>query len=54
MSGWQEATLGHFINEAARELFKKIRGNQLHIRTLEKLRDTLLPKLMGGEIRVAV
>lgn len=32
--------------------FHKICGNQLQIRTLEKLRDTLLPKLMSGEIRV--
>jgi type I restriction enzyme S subunit len=34
--------------------FKKIRINQLQIRTLESLRDTLLPKLMSGEVRVAV
>ncbi|MDO8727989.1 MAG: restriction endonuclease subunit S [Candidatus Methanoperedens sp.] len=32
--------------------FQKIRINQKQIRTLEKLRDTLLPKLMGGEVRV--
>lgn len=34
-------------------LFKKINQNQTQIRTLEKLRDTLLPKLMSGEVRVA-
>lgn len=28
--------------------------NTKQIRTLEKLRDTLLPKLMNGEVRVAV
>jgi type I restriction enzyme, S subunit len=28
--------------------------NHLQLRTLEKLRDTLLPKLMSGEVRVAV
>lgn len=33
--------------------FLKIRKNQIQIRTLEKLRDTLLPKLMNGEVRVA-
>jgi len=33
-------------------LFNKIRQNQAQIRTLEKLRDTLLPKLMSGEVRV--
>jgi type I restriction enzyme, S subunit len=33
-------------------LFKKINQNNTQSRTLEKLRDTLLPKLMSGEIRV--
>ena len=32
--------------------FQKIYNNQQQIRTLEKLRDTLLPKLMSGEVRV--
>ncbi len=32
--------------------FKKIQKNKIQIRTLEKLRDTLLPKLMSGEVRV--
>lgn len=35
-------------------LFQKICFNQQQIRTLEKLRDTLLPKLMSGEVRVRV
>lgn len=35
-------------------IFKKINANQNQIRTLEKLRDTLLPKLMSGEVRVRV
>ena len=34
-------------------MFKKVRDNQLQIRTLEKLRDTMLPKLMSGEVWVA-
>lgn len=34
--------------------FKKIRENQVQIGSLEKLRDTLLPKLMSGEVRVAI
>jgi type I restriction enzyme S subunit len=34
--------------------FKKIKINQLQIRTLESLRDSLLSKLMSGEVRVAV
>ena len=33
-------------------LFEKIKSNFSQIRTLEKLRDTLLPKLMSGEARV--
>jgi type I restriction enzyme S subunit len=32
--------------------FKKIKLNQFQILTLEKLRNTLLPKLMSGEVRV--
>lgn len=34
------------------DLFEKIKFNQIQIQTLEKLRDTLLPKLMSGEVRV--
>ena len=34
--------------------FSKIFSNCEQIRTLEKLRDTLLPKLMSGEVRVRV
>ncbi len=33
-------------------LFTKILHNQSQIKTLEELRDTLLPKLMSGEVRV--
>lgn len=33
--------------------WEKIENNHIQIRILEKLRDTLLPKLMSGEIRVA-
>ena len=33
-------------------LFKKIKTNQKQIQTLEKFRDTLLPKLMSGEVRI--
>jgi len=35
-------------------MFTKIKSNQLQIRTLEQLRNTLLPKLMSGEVRVKV
>jgi type I restriction enzyme S subunit len=34
-------------------LYRKCWGNNKQIRTLERLRDTLLPKLMSGEVRVA-
>jgi type I restriction enzyme, S subunit len=33
-------------------MMKKIKSNYNQIRTLEKLRDTLLPKLMSGEVKV--
>jgi type I restriction enzyme, S subunit len=32
--------------------FKKIKANTYQIRTLEKMRDTLLPKLMSGDVSV--
>ena len=34
--------------------FEKIRQNQQQIQTLENLRDTLLPKLLSGEVRVEI
>ncbi|HMU08707.1 MAG TPA: restriction endonuclease subunit S [Ferruginibacter sp.] len=36
----------------AKEFWNKINYNQIQIRTLTQLRDTLLPKLMSGEVRV--
>jgi len=33
-------------------LFKKINQNKTQIQTLSTLRDTFLPKLMSGEVRV--
>jgi type I restriction enzyme S subunit len=38
----------------ATPLLGKFMHNRIQIRTLEKLRDTLLPKLMSGEVRVEV
>ncbi len=40
--------------EYCKNAWDKIDKNQTQIRTLESLRDTLLPKLMSGEIRVAM
>lgn len=37
-----------------KSLFSRIELNRYQIRTLESLRDTLLPKLMSGEVRVKV
>lgn len=34
------------------QFLEKIHQNRTAIRTLEKLRDNLLPKLMSGEVRV--
>ena len=41
-----------FQNEV-KPLDDKVIANVIQIRTLEKLRDTLLPKLMSGEIRIS-
>ena len=40
------------FNETAQPWFSKIHSNTKQIQTLEKLRDTLLPKLMSGEVIV--
>lgn len=40
------------FNEVVKPYFLKILTNQTQIRTLTALRDTLLPKLMSGEVRV--
>jgi type I restriction enzyme, S subunit len=39
-------------SESASKLYKKISINDKEIQTLTQLRDTLLPKLMSGEIRI--
>ncbi len=38
--------------EYCKNAWDKIDNNQKQIRTLEKIRDTLLPKLMSGKIRI--
>jgi len=40
------------FNKEVASLFNKKEINTFQIKTLEKLRDTLLPKLMSGEVRV--
>lgn len=40
------------FREQVRPIFQKIKSNTQQIRTLTQLRDTLLPKLMSGEIRL--
>ena len=42
------------FNKKVKPLFTKIQFNTSQIQTLEKLRDTLLPKLMSGEVRVKI
>lgn len=39
-------------NNYCASLFEKLNQNKSQIRTLTRLRDTLLPKLMSGEVRV--
>jgi type I restriction enzyme S subunit len=40
------------FREQVRPIFEKINSNSKQIRTLTQLRDTLLPKLMSGEVRI--
>jgi type I restriction enzyme S subunit len=40
------------FGDTVKPFFEKLNRNQHQIRILEKLRDTLLPKLMSGEMRV--
>ena len=40
------------FDDIAKPAFNKIFSNQSQINTLENLRDTLLPKLMSGEVRI--
>ena len=40
------------FNELSESFFKKINQNKTQILTLTAIRDTLLPKLMSGEVRV--
>ena len=47
-----DKTINQF-NVIAKLMFKKIYYNSLEIKKLQKLRDTLLPKLMSGEIDVS-
>jgi len=45
----------HYLDkylETTNEIWNKIKNNNNQINTLTKLRDTLLPKLMRGEVRV--
>lgn len=42
------------FSEYAEHVWGKIEGNNSQIRTLSRFRDTLLPKLMSGEVRVAL
>lgn len=40
------------FNEVCTPMMERIKKNQEQIQTLQKLRDTLLPKLISGEVRV--
>jgi len=46
-----DITLKKF-NDITSNYWEKIKKNKIQIRTLTQLRDTLLPKLMSGEVRV--
>lgn len=42
------------FEDFAKSFFMKMQKNIDQVRTLEKMRDTLLPKLMSGEVRIEV
>ena len=42
------------FEQQSKGIFKKINQNKKQIQTLENLRDTLLPKLLSGEVRVEI
>jgi type I restriction enzyme S subunit len=48
-----QEVLDQYLQQAD-QCYEKLKANQAQIKTLEKLRDTLLPKLMSGEVRVAL
>jgi len=45
-------TLINSANQFFANIFAKILNNLEQIKTFQKLRDTLLPKLISGEIRL--
>lgn len=47
----QDDILNNF-NDIVKGVFNKIRNNQIETKSIIEIRDTLLPKLMSGEIRV--
>jgi len=40
------------FNDNIEDFYSKIENNRLQIQTLENLRDTLLPKLLSGEVKI--
>ncbi len=42
------------FNSYCSPMFQKLKSNTIQITTLTRLRDTLLPKLMSGEVRVTI
>ena len=42
------------FEQQSKNIFKKINKNKKQIQTLENLRDTLLPKLLSGEVRIVL
>lgn len=42
------------FNEQTYSVFQRINQNKLQIKTLEKMRDTLLPKLLSGDVSVNI
>jgi len=47
-----EKSLWEFLENKTKPMFEQIKNNEQEIQTLQKTRDTLLPKLLSGEIEV--
>ncbi len=42
-----------YVSDITEPMFKKIKNNEIKILSLQKTRDTLLPKLLSGELDVS-
>ena len=46
-------SLSELVKRVSDDFFKKIKTNTLEIKTLTNIRDTLIPKLISGELKIS-